>query len=393
MKKKFCMALLAMSMGVASMTAQVSTERGVEFPPRVVTNSFWSNWFVGAGGGINLYFGDHDQHLPLGRRLGPSFQGYIGKWFTPGLGVRAVYEGQAWKGVSDYKDPTNQNHTEGLGKRGIWYKQRGNFGHAHVDVMLNILDMTTRYNPDRKYSIIPYVGAGLMHSYTNGHDELAMNAGLVNRFRLTNRLALNFQLQATWMKDNFDGEIRGGWGDVMTSAQLGLSYRIGKTGFSRNVVKFTGISQADYDAVNERCNTLREQVAKQQETIDQLKSVQPTVQTEQVVKSEKSVAPVLVVFDLGKSTLTKQQRVNLKYAAEAIKSCDGKQFTLEGYADNTTGTAEINERLSRERIAAVMECLVEEFGVPRSQLKSEVKGGVSNMFYNDPALSRAVIIK
>ena len=40
-----------------------------------------------------------------------------------------------------------------------------------------------------------------------------------------------------------------------------------------------------------------------------------------------------------------------------------------------------------------MECLVEEFGVPRSQLKSEVKGGVSNMFYNDPALSRAVIIK
>ena len=179
----------------------------------------------------------------------------------------------------------------------------------------------------------------------------------------------------------------------MGTAQLGLSYRIGKTGFSRNVIKMTGISQADYDAVNERCNTLREQVAQQQETIDQLKAAKPTVQTEQVVKNEKTVAPVLVVFELGKSNLTKQQRVNLKYAAEAIKSCDGKQFTLEGYADNSTGTAEINERLSRERIAAVMECLVEEFGVPRSQLKSEVKGGVSNMFYNDPALSRAVIIK
>ena len=68
-------------------------------------------------------------------------------------------------------------------------------------------------------------------------------------------------------------------------------------------------------------------------------------------------------------------------------------FTLEGYADKSTGTAEINERLSKERIAAVMDCLVNEFGVSRSQLKADIKGAVDNMFYNDPALSRAVIIK
>ena len=105
------------------------------------------------------------------------------------------------------------------------------------------------------------------------------------------------------------------------------------------------------------------------------------------------MAPVLVVFDLGKSQLTKQQRVNLKFAAESMKSIPGKVFTLEGYADNSTGTAEINERRSKERIAAVMDCLVNEFGVSRSQLKADIKGAVDNMFYNDPALSRAVIIK
>ena len=37
------------------------------------------------------------------------------------------------------------------------------------------------------------------------------------------------------------------------------------------------------------------------------------------------------------------------------------------------------------------DCLVKEFGVNSSQLKVEYKGGVDNMFYDDPRMSRAVI--
>ena len=36
-------------------------------------------------------------------------------------------------------------------------------------------------------------------------------------------------------------------------------------------------------------------------------------------------------------------------------------------------------------------CFVEEFGVDKAQLKLDYKGGVDNMFYDDPRLSRAVI--
>ena len=51
----------------------------------------------------------------------------------------------------------------------------------------------------------------------------------------------------------------------------------------------------------------------------------------------------------------------------------------------------MNERLSKERAEAVYDCLVNEFGVSGSQLRVDHKGGVGNMFYDDPRLSRAVI--
>lgn len=68
------------------------------------------------------------------------------------------------------------------------------------------------------------------------------------------------------------------------------------------------------------------------------------------------------------------------------------KYTIIGYADKATGNPEINEILSRERAESVRDCLVNEFGVPASRLNVSWKGGVGNMFYNDPALSRVAII-
>ena len=66
-------------------------------------------------------------------------------------------------------------------------------------------------------------------------------------------------------------------------------------------------------------------------------------------------------------------------------------YTITGYADAGTGSKRVNERLSKERAEAVYDCLVNEFGVSGSQLRVDHKGGVGNMFYDDPRLSRAVI--
>lgn len=69
------------------------------------------------------------------------------------------------------------------------------------------------------------------------------------------------------------------------------------------------------------------------------------------------------------------------------------KYIVTGYADAATGNKKINDKLSRKRAEAVYECLTKEFGVPESLLEIDHKGGVENMFYDDPALSRAAITK
>ena len=85
--------------------------------------------------------------------------------------------------------------------------------------------------------------------------------------------------------------------------------------------------------------------------------------------------------------------LNLGFFAKVIKV--GKSnvvYNISGYADKGTGTPATNERLSKERAEAIYNVLVREFGVPASQLTISNYGGVENMYYNDPRLSRAVIV-
>ncbi len=387
MRKFFYLMLAAFSIGTMA-SAQNQGSRSIEYPQRVITNGFWDNWFVGTTVGTNVYTGNHDQHISFGKRLAPALNAYVGKWFTPGLGARATYSGLYWKGAA--VSPATDYVRDVLGDG--YYKQRGHFVNMHADVLLNISEMFCGHNLKRTYSFIPYAGAGLIHSTSVPHnDEVSLHAGIINRFRATDRLGVNVELSTTLFKNKFDGEIGGKKIDGMTNLMVGVSYHIGKNGFDRNIIKYTGVAQADLDNANELVNNLRGENIRLSEELKKQKDAnqKPVVET----KSETIMAPVYVMFELGKSNLSKAQRINLQYAAASIKMCPDKVFLLEGYADNATGSVETNKRLSAERTAAVKNCLVDEFGVPANQLRIEIKGGVDNMFYNDPALSRAVIIK
>ena len=68
----------------------------------VATNSFWSNWFVQVGGDWNVWYSSQEHHNDNHNGMGffgserRTFGGAlaIGKWFTPGLGLRTKL--QAW---------------------------------------------------------------------------------------------------------------------------------------------------------------------------------------------------------------------------------------------------------------------------------------------------------
>lgn len=355
---------------------------------KVETNRFWSNWFVSAGGGVNLYFGDHDKQVKFGKRLAPAVDVAIGKWFTPGIGVRFAYSGLSVKGATQTGIHSTGEEVPGKGGYGYWLtKQKFNYFNFHLDAMFNMSNLLFGYNPNRVYSLSPYVGLGVMKTNdTPKATEIAGHFGLMNSFRLCDALDLNLDIRGTLVSDAFDGEAYGRGGEGMLSATVGLTYKFKKRGWdkAKTVVRID----------NRAINALRQQLADAEAENDRLKRALAEGNRQKAKEIVTKASANLVTFPIGKATLSNEARANLSLLAEAIKAGDGNVvYTITGYADAGTGSKRINERLSKRRAEAVFNCLVKEFGVSESQLRVDHKGGVDNMFYDDPRLSRAVITK
>ena len=396
-KQLIATALIAMA-GITAMaqqpTVKTDTTVTVEYSSdryRVETAPFKANWFVGVDGGAQVYFGEHDKQCKFGDRLAPALNIYVGKWFTPAVGARLVYSGISQKGAT-------QNHNihgtgeavPGKGGWGYWLEQQKfSFMNIHADVMFNLANAFCGYQPEgHLWNPTPFIGLGWAHVYSEKPktNEISANVGLINAFRLCDALDLNVNLHAMMVNEAFDGETghRGGEGNL--SATLGLTYKFKPRGWERSklvkVIETSDVSQ--YQIALAELKAERERLEKE---LSELKSKPEIIETTNTIAS-----PYYVRFELGKSELSKEARVNLGLLAEILKTT-GAKFTVSGYADAATGNKKINEKLSQERAQAVYDCLTKEFSVPASQLDLDSKGGVDNMFYDDPALSRAVITK
>ena len=112
-----------------------------------------------------------------------------------------------------------------------------------------------------------------------------------------------------------------------------------------------------------------------------------------VIKEESVITfPYLVNFVINTTDVVNREQVNLETIAKMIKAAPGKKFNVIGYADNTTGTPEKNAQLAQSRAQNVYDLLVNQYGVSRDSLVLDSKGGVDNMYLNDPQLSRSVVI-
>lgn len=397
MIKKTMLAALALAASGTALAQEAQTVQNGDFTEtveystdkfKVETNRFWSNWFVSAGGGVNLYFGDHDKQVKFGKRLAPAVDVAIGKWFTPGIGVRFAYSGLSVKGATQTGIHSTGEEVPGKGGYGYWLtKQKFNYFNFHLDAMFNVSNLLFGYNPNRVYSLSPYVGLGVMKTNdTPKATEIAGHFGLLNSFRLCDALDLNLDIRGTLVSDAFDGENSGRGGEGMLTATVGLTYKFKKRGWdkAKTVVRID----------NRAINALRQQLSDAEAENDRLKRALAEGNREKAKEIVTKASANLVTFQIGKATLSNEARANLGMMAEAIKSGDKSVvYTITGYADAGTGSKRINERLSKRRAEAVRDCLVKEFGVSESQLRVDHKGGVDNMFYDDPRLSRAVITK
>ena len=80
---------------------------------KVETNHFFDNWFFSVGGGAQVLFGDQSDLGKFKKRIAPALQISIGKWFTPGLGLRLQYSGLQSKSFSSEPSAYSKPHNRG----------------------------------------------------------------------------------------------------------------------------------------------------------------------------------------------------------------------------------------------------------------------------------------
>lgn len=377
--------------------AQTSdTEEKVEYSAdkyKVETNRFWDNCFVSLGAGGQVYFGDHDKQVGFGKRIAPALDIAVGKWFTPGIGVRFMYSGLKAKGATQdvISTPAHSTGEPVPGKDG-WGSylrySKFNMGNLHADVMFNVLNLFGGYNENRKWDLSPYAGLGWARVYDSpSSKEVSANLGILTSWHFCDALALNLDVRGMFVNDRFDGEDGGRFGEGNLSVTLGLTYKFKQRGWNRSKTVYR-YDYGDLTAMRQKLNDM----SAENERLKNALAAGDRQKAQTIVK--KIAAANLVTFKIDKASLSHEARANLGLLAEIIKSGDPEAvYTITGYADSGTGSTKGNERLSKERAENVYNCLVKEFGVNEKQLRIDYKGGVENMFYNDPRLSRAVITR
>ena len=365
--KKLLIVLAFASFSVASFAQEDATLKH-----SVATNSFWSNWFIQGGVNWNAWYSTTEKGQDLSANPFKSFRSNpgaavaVGKWFTPGLGLRVKAQGIWGKSVTD-------DNNEGNGNK-YWVLN----GHA----MFNLSNLLLGYSEDRVVNIIPFVGAGMGRTMTYNLYAMDLSAGIQAQFRLNKKVGVHAEIG--W--NRFEGDIDGGdygfgnrgWDshDNNIYAELGLTFNLGKATWDKvpDVDAIRASYQASIDAANERANDLANENARLQKLLKECQD-KPVERISDSVK-EFITTPVSVFFNLAKVDVANpKDLVNVRALAKYAKDNDAS-ILVTGYADSATGTPEINEKLSLKRAETVKNELI-GMGVAESKITTTHAGGVN----------------
>lgn len=332
--------------------------------------------------------GDYFSKGKAGKLITPTFEVNVGKWFTPGIGLRVGFGGYQAKGYSLKDGDFAYKHVD----RDL-YRTKWGMLHLHTDVMLNLTNLICGYREDRVYNAIPYVGIGYLRGIQHKDNELGGTVGFINRFRLNSAWDLNLEARGTVNNDVLDG-IRGGKNmEGSVALMVGATYRFKARGWNKG----TGISAAEMQAVQSQLRQMHEENASLRDRVNTLeeekRQSQPATPVMTPDHKLQDAMEYTAFFDINKAYLSQKEAVNLEAYANLIKKYPENRFVITGYADKQTGSQAFNERLSQLRAEAVYNTLVDKYGVNKDQLILEHKGGVDTMFHENPRLSRAAIIR
>lgn len=406
MKKTVILAVLALAAG----TAQAQTEDKVSDPSfkySVATNSFWSNWFISAGAAYNMFYTGEEKGMSDnpglfdGARSTMGLSLAVGKWFTPGFGLRTKATGFWGRYVSP--DATGSLKNKSHNSYKYWSLQE--------QMLFNVNNLFKGYSETRVWNFIPFVGFGVTRNMTSNDYAHGWSAGLLNTFRLSPKMALNVELGVDLSDDKIFDAASTSHSDYGTSfagsdrkfsVEVGLTYNLGKSGWKKTSdaeAASTG-SLAEMDELKERLRAAQtnetQVMAEKDARIAQLENelaqykAAASAASQATTDAEERPATLqpTVFFRQGMSIIDAPQYATISKVANYMKNHPDARIKIQGYA-SPEGGLELNQRLSKARAEAVCEALVNRYNISADRLTTEGFGPISD-HYEEPDFYRIV---
>ena len=363
------------------------------------TNRFGDNWFIGAGGGINIFWNEgYDV------KISPSIDANFGKWFTPAIGMRVGYQGfksQAWSPEAGILGNTLDTSKDK-------YLQKFGYMYIHGDFLWNASDAIGGYKETRFWDLVPYLHAGYFRSYglkdvDFADNEFAAGAGLLHLLRLTDRLDLIIDMRATVVNGRVIGNedvavlptvtaglaVDLGWPNfIRTSTVIGALEvaNLEKTAILEGAVAALEIANASLEDQNSKLSKANKKLSQENAQLKDMPQVE-------FADFFEDMTPAEIYFNIGETTLSEKEMAHLDFVAKnLIAKADQETdilITVMGSADGNTGSMRRNQHLSEARGKYVFDILTTKYGISPERLiiKSEVVKKAPK-----PELSRAVVI-
>ncbi len=409
MKKSAILALFcALFIGQSSLAQEASQEiTYVEDPAQgYLFNRMKDNWFVTGEGGVGFYMSPGDTERKWSDRMSPAASIYVGKWFSPIIGVRVGVNWLQSKGLSsspngkgiEWDEPTVDGY----------YKQKFSEVGPVFDVMFNLTNWVCGYKPGRWYNLTAYVGGGGYWSFSKTYVEddnskygfdadgwehnddrvITFRAGIINSFNISKQVQLSLDLRYSGI-DNHKDEDGEAWNKTSHDIQayLGVTYLFKKREWNAPIVPVCPEPE-DCEPLRARLQAADARIADLEQ---QLKAC--LERPAEVIVEEEPAPLATIYYPINVYKLTRKDIDIVKACAEVMKANPDKRYVITGWADNYTGNDKINTRLRQNRVAGVEKQLI-KLGVPAEQFDVEINhNNLVDLGEKYQALGRAVTIE
>ena len=331
--------------------------KGQEFTP---------DFYIQLQGGASYDFGD----ASFAKLLSPAAQVAVGYRFDDCWSTRLALNG--WQA----------KHTSEQTSTLYGYK----FVQPNIDLLLDLGSAFYGWRADRPVTLYTFFGLGTAFGLENQKaNELAeageffkylwqptrifwnTRSGLGTDINLSDRVALNLEFDAQFYPESFNSrqnpKVESG-PDFHFALLGGLKFFLG--GKPRKVAPAVA-------PVTRYEQPRREEPKKEEPKKEYREEPAPKPAYKPVQPVIEQGADVDIFFDLNKSIIRDDQIPTLNQLVSFMRNTPDAKVKLDGYADRQTGTADINQELSEQRVIAVRQYLVSR-GVEASRISTAAHG-------------------